>query len=126
MRGGLIELELRDGLGSREVEGRGLIEVELGLGRTPGGRHPGRPVRQVEMEKDALDGGGYGDEGDDLHVAAAGGTQERKHLVDASQDSVVAMAMDARRRNEPGQAVEELVGRETKLLATVHIGLGGR
>ena len=53
MRGGLIELELRDGLGSREVEGRGLIEVELGLGRTPGGRHPGRPVRQVEMEKDA-------------------------------------------------------------------------
>ena len=43
---GLIELELRDGLGSREVEGRGLIELKFGLGRTPGGRHRGRPMRQ--------------------------------------------------------------------------------
>ena len=34
------------------------------------------------------------------------------------------MAMDAGRRNEPGQALEELEGCETKLLATVHIGLG--
>ena len=34
------------------------------------------------------------------------------------------MAMDARRRNEPGQAVEELKGSETKLLAPMHIGLG--
>ena len=34
------------------------------------------------------------------------------------------MTMDARRRNEPGQAVEQLVGSEAKLLAAVHIGLG--
>ena len=40
---------------------------------------------------------------------------------DGRQDSVGAMAMDARRRNEAGQALE---GCETKFLATVPIGLG--
>ena len=34
------------------------------------------------------------------------------------------MAMDARRRNEAGQAVEELEGGEAKHFAAVHIGLG--
>ena len=34
------------------------------------------------------------------------------------------MAMDARRRNEPGQSLEQLKGSEAKLLATLHIGLG--
>ena len=62
MGSGLIELVLRDSVGSREVEGRGLIEVEFGLGRTPSGRHAGRPMRQVEMEEDVLHGGGKGDE----------------------------------------------------------------
>jgi hypothetical protein len=32
--------------------------------------------------------------------------------------------MDAGRRHEPGQAVEELEGGEAKLVAAVHIGLG--
>jgi len=36
---------------------------------------------------------------------------------------VVAMAMDAGRWNEPGQAVEELEGSEAKLLAAVPVGL---
>ena len=85
MGSGLIELELRDGLRSREIEGRRLIEVELGLGRATGGGHPGRPMREIEMEEDALHGGGQGDERDDPHLAAAGGAQERKHLVDAGQ-----------------------------------------
>ena len=49
----LVELELRDGVGSREIEGRGLIEVEFGLGRIPSGGHPGRPMGQVEMEQNA-------------------------------------------------------------------------
>ena len=62
---GLIELELREGLRSRELESWGLIEVELGLGRAPSGGHAGRLVRQVEMEEDALYGGGEGDERDD-------------------------------------------------------------
>jgi len=82
----LIELELRDGLRSREVEGRGLVEVEFGLGRAPSGGHPGGPMRQVEVEEDALYGGGEGDEGDDPHLAAAGRAQEGQHLVDASQE----------------------------------------
>ncbi|MDA0330333.1 MAG: hypothetical protein O2958_15180 [Gemmatimonadetes bacterium] len=42
-------------------------------------------MRQVEMEEDALDGGGQGDERDDPHLPFAGGAQEREHLVDAGQ-----------------------------------------
>ena len=34
------------------------------------------------------------------------------------------MAMDARRRNEPGQAVEQLEGGEAKHFAAVHMGHG--
>ena len=41
-----------------------------------------------------------------------------------SQDPVVAVPVDARRRYEAGQAVEQLKGREAKLVATVQIGLG--
>jgi hypothetical protein len=37
---------------------------------------------------------------------------------------VVAVPVDARRRHEGGELVEQLKGRETKLVATVHIGLG--
>jgi hypothetical protein len=54
----LIEFELRGELGSGEVEGCGLVEVEFGLGRAACGRDQGRPMRQVEMREDALDGGG--------------------------------------------------------------------
>jgi hypothetical protein len=49
VRRGLIELELRDSGGGREVEDRGLIEMELGLRRTPSGGHPGRAMGQVEV-----------------------------------------------------------------------------
>jgi hypothetical protein len=82
----LIKFELRDGFGIRGVEGRGLVEVEFGLGRTPGGGHAGMPMRQVEMEEDVLHGGGKGDKRDDPHLSTAGGTQEREHLVDAGQE----------------------------------------
>ena len=37
---------------------------------------------------------------------------------------MVAVPVDARRWYEAGQAVEQLKGRETKLVAAVHIGLG--
>lgn len=32
MGSGLIELVVRDGVGSGEIEGRGLVKVKLGLG----------------------------------------------------------------------------------------------
>jgi len=85
MGSGLIELVLRDGLRSGEIEGRGLVEVEFGLGRAAGGGDPGRSMGQVEVEEDVLHGGGESDERDDLHLTAAGGAKEREHLVDASQ-----------------------------------------
>jgi hypothetical protein len=83
---GLIELVLRAGLGIGEVEGGGLVEVEFGLGRAASGGDTGRPMGQIEVEEDALDGGGEGDEGDDAHLTAAGGAEEREHLVDAGQE----------------------------------------
>jgi hypothetical protein len=48
----LVELVLRDGVGIREVEGRGLIEVELGLGRAACGGTRG------EGDAGGRDGGG--------------------------------------------------------------------
>lgn len=83
----LIELELRaSSLRSREIDGRGLIEVELGLRRSPRGGDPGGPMWEVEMEEDALEGAGAGNEGEDAHLATAGGAQEGQHLVDAGQE----------------------------------------
>ena len=58
---GRIDLELRESEGRGEVEGRGLVEVKLGLGRDASGRDQGRPMRQIEMVEDALDGGGERD-----------------------------------------------------------------
>ncbi len=43
--------------GSGEIEGRGLVEVELGLGRAASGGHLGRPMGQVEVEEHVLHGG---------------------------------------------------------------------
>jgi len=57
----LVELKVRDGLRSRKVEGGGLIELELGLGRAASWGHAGRPMGQVEMEEDVLNGGGERD-----------------------------------------------------------------
>jgi len=37
---------------------------------------------------------------------------------------VVAVSVDAGRRHEAGESVEQLKGREAKLVAAVHIGLG--
>jgi len=61
MGSGRIELVVRESVGSGEIEGRGLVEVELGLGRPPSGGYAGRPMGQVEMEEDVLHGGGEGD-----------------------------------------------------------------
>jgi len=43
-------------------------------------------MRQIEMEEDTLYGGGEGDEGDDAHLTAADGAEEREHLVDPGQE----------------------------------------
>jgi len=69
----LVEFVLCDGLRSREIEGRRLIELKFGLGRGPSGGQPGGLMRQAEVEEDALHGGGEGDERDDPHLALAGG-----------------------------------------------------
>ena len=62
LRNGLIELELRGRVGGSEIEGWSLVEIKLGLRRAPSGRDAGRLIRQLEMEQDALHGGGQGNE----------------------------------------------------------------
>ena len=57
---GRIELELRGRVGGGKVEGWGLVEVKLALGRAASGRDAGRLMGQIEMEQDALHGGGRG------------------------------------------------------------------
>ena len=56
--GRLIELELRGRVGGSEIEGWSLVEIKLSLGRTASGRDAGRLMGQIEMEQDALHGGG--------------------------------------------------------------------
>ena len=115
MGGGLIELVLPDSVGSGEIEGRGLVEVEFGLGRVAFGGRPGRQMRQIELEEDALDGGGEREERDDPHLTAADGTQEREHV-----------ATNASRRcpRARSHAHSMRLGRERGVAARGQVGAG--
>ena len=42
-------------------------------------------MRELEVVQDGDDDGRIGDEGDDPHGAATRGTEQRQHLVDASE-----------------------------------------
>jgi len=82
----------------RRLPGDALIELEVGLGlaeevpvrhrpgsilpggRTAGGRDRRRTRRLTDVGKNLLDGRGLGDEGDDAHVRAAVGTDQRQRL----------------------------------------------
>ena len=77
--------------------------MEFGLGRPASGGDAWRPMRQVEMEEDVLHGGGERDEGDDAHVTAADGTQEREHLVDPGQELRPQHAAGLRTRRGAGE-----------------------
>jgi hypothetical protein len=84
----LVEVEVWDGLGLGGVEGRCLIEEpgeEIALGRSARGREGWGFVREVDVEEDGGDDGRIGQKREDPHVGAAGGTQERQHVVDASE-----------------------------------------
>jgi hypothetical protein len=79
-------------------------------------------MREVEVEQDALHGGGAGDEGEDLHLVDRSlvglGLPDGDHggpeAGVGSQDPVVAVPMDAWGWYELGQAVEECEGGEAK------------
>jgi len=78
----LVELEVGHGLGIGRVEARCLVEEEVPLRRAAGRRERGRPVGEVEVQEDGGDDGRVGEEGEDAHGPAAGGTEERQDLVD--------------------------------------------
>ena len=82
-----VEHEVWDRLGLGRVEGRGLVEEEVSLGWPTGGRDRGRSVGQFEMFEDGEDDGWVSEEGEHVHLATTGGTQQRQHLVDPSEQS---------------------------------------
>jgi len=87
---GLVELEVGHGLGIGGIEARCLVEREVPLRWPASGRERGRPVGEAltprdnvargprfEVEEDDGDDGRVGEEGEDAHGPAAGGTEER-------------------------------------------------
>ena len=85
---GLVELEVGDRLWLGGVEGRCLIEEpgkEIALGRSACGSEGRGLVREVEVEEDGGDDGRIGEEREDPHLTATGGTEQRQHVVDASE-----------------------------------------
>jgi hypothetical protein len=99
---GLVEFEVGDGLGLGGVEGRCLIEEpgeEIALRRPAGGREGRGLVREVEVEEDRGDDRWIGEEREDPHLGAAGGTEQRQHVVDASEQDGPA---DPRGRGRSG------------------------
>src|SRR5690606_1851587 len=82
----LVELKLRAGIAVGGVIAGGLFEVELGLGRPPGGRDGWRAVGEAQVDEDRPDDAGLGEEGDDPHGAAAGGADQGQDLVDAREE----------------------------------------
>ena len=91
----LIEVEVRDGLGLRQVIVGRLVDVEAGvgveaevvLGRAACGREGRRCGGQAEVAEDEVHGLGSGNEGEDAHLGAAAGAAEREDLVDAGEQA---------------------------------------
>lgn len=94
----LVEVKVRDELGVGLVEIGGLVEEEFALGQSARWGEGWRSVGKLEMEEDGLDGGGVSEESEDPHLAAAGGAQQGKHLVDPGEELSPPDAGRARRR----------------------------
>ena len=90
----LVELDGWDGLGIGRVKARCLVEQEGSLRRAASGREGRRPVGKVEVQEDGGEDGWIGQEGEDLHGAAAGRAEERQDLIDPGEEHGPA---DARR-----------------------------
>jgi hypothetical protein len=85
---GLVELEVRDGVGLGGVEGRCLIEEpgeEIALRWPAAGERGGGLWGRSRWRRMAETTGGSVRKARIHHLAAAGGTQQRQHVVDASE-----------------------------------------
>jgi hypothetical protein len=138
---GLIEVELRDGLGLGRVQGRRLVEVvggervhrsgvigvelECGLGRSAGRGESGRGVREVEAAEDGADGLGVGEEGEDAHVRSAVGAAEGEDLVDAGEESGPAGAGGGAGERPSGTVVAVRCRLGAGSFGRTSFGLGG-
>ena len=90
----LVELKVGYGLRIGWVEARRLVEQEVPLRWAASGREGRRPVGKVEVQEDGGEDGWIGQEGEDLHGAAAGRAEERQDLIDPGEEHGPA---DARR-----------------------------
>ena len=85
---GRVEIGVGDRLGLGWVEGRCQIEEpgeEMALGWPAGGREGRRFVGEVEVEEDGGDDGRISEEREDPHLTTTGRTEQRQHVVDASE-----------------------------------------
>lgn len=64
---------------------RWIDSEQLGLGRPACGCDGGRTLRDAQVAEDGAHDPGTGEEGEDAHLAMAGGTAQRVDLVDASK-----------------------------------------
>ncbi len=71
-----VEDEFWYGLGLGGLEGRGLIEEEVSLGRPTGGRDQRRLVGQLEVNEDGADDERVGEECEDPHRATTGWAEQ--------------------------------------------------
>jgi hypothetical protein len=72
--------------GRDSIPVRGLVEVDLSLGRSSSGGGARGAMGEVEMSEDAVDDGGIGEEGEDTQGAVASRAAQRVELVDASEE----------------------------------------
>lgn len=65
---------------------RGLVEIELSLGRSAGWGEAWGPVVEAEVAEEALDDDGLGEEGEDAQSAVAAGAAQGVEFVDPSEE----------------------------------------
>ena len=125
-RGHRREALVGDVLGLGGVEGRCLIEEpgeEIALGRSARGREVRRFVGEVEVEEDGGDDGRIGEEREDPHLTATGGTEQRQHVVDASEQDGPA---DLRGRGRSGGGLDGVLGTTLRANSTTRDRSAGR
>ena len=76
----LVEVEVWHRLGVGEVEIERRVEEELALGWTTRRSNGRRSVREIQVEEDCLYRERIGKEGEDPHLASAGGAEKREQM----------------------------------------------
>ncbi len=85
-RPGLAEAEVGLGIGLCGIEGGGLVEQEVTLRGRAGGIEGRGSVGEIKMQEDGRNDGRVGEKGEDGHLAATSGAEQRQDRVDAREE----------------------------------------